>query len=255
MGVGSYKTTWTVGSCHRLDQLIETDLMYASDTSPPVSCSAPHQSETYADVPITGAVARQAERPSPLWLQSALSGACSWSKMADYLGDQPPDITRDIVVLQVIPSVPEWRAGVRRVRCDALIGPRTTESLATISRSLRNIVRTSAAQFRVCRLGYTEVPCDGLHTAELVYPYIKFTAAELSRGRSYQLDKVKNACRQEVAAYIGVPLDQRRDLVLQPALPGDYPHRDSVAGFCWVAQANGQPVSGSVRRTGKGRTS
>jgi hypothetical protein len=250
MGVGSYQTTWAVGSCHRLDQFMETDLMYASDTSPPVPCTTPHQSETYADVPITGAVARQAERPSPLWLQSSLRGVCSWSKMASFLGDQPPDITRDIVVLQIIPSVPEWRAGVRRVRCDALIGPRTTESLATISQSLRNIVHTSAARFRVCRLGYTEVPCDGLHTAELVYPYIKFSAAELARDRNYMLDKVKNACQREVAAYVGAPLDRRPDLVLQPELPGDFPHRDSVAGHCWVAPASGLPVTGSVRRTG-----
>ncbi len=251
MGVGSYKTTWTVGSCHRLDQLIETDLMYASDTSPPVPCNTPHQSETYADVPITGAVARQAQRPSPLWLQAALTGACSWSKMADYLGDQAPDITRDIVVLQIVPSVPEWRAGVRRVRCDTLIGPRTTQSLATISEPLRNVIAlTPAAQFRVCRLGYTEVPCNGLHTAELVYPYVKFTAAELARDRTYKLEKVTNACRGEVAAYIGVPLSRRPDLVLQPEAPGDYPHRDGVAGYCWVAQVNGVPVTGSLRRSG-----
>jgi hypothetical protein len=250
MGVGSYETTWTVGSCHRLDQFVETDPMYASDTSPPVPCDSPHQSETYADVPITGAVARQAERPSPLWLESSLRGVCSTSRMAGFLGEEPPDVTRDIVVLQIIPSVPEWRAGVRRVRCDALIGPRTMESLATISESLRNIMRTPAARFRQCRLGYTEVPCDGLHTAELVYPSVKFSAAELARDRNYQLGKVKNACRQEAAAYVGASLDRRPDLILEPELPGDYPHRDSAAGYCWVAQTTGRPATGSVRRTG-----
>lgn len=250
MGVGSYKTTWTVGSCHRLDQFVETDPMYASDTSPPVPCGEPHQSETYADVAITGAVARQAERPSPLWLESSLRGACSAARMADFLGAEPPDITRDIIVLQIIPSVSEWRAGVRRVRCDALIGPRTMETLATISQSLRDIVRSPAARFRQCRLGYTEVPCDGLHTAELVYPAVKFSAVELTRDGNYLLGKVKNVCRQEAAAYVGAPLDRRPDLILEPELPGDYPHRDSTTGYCWVAQTNGRPVTGSVRRTG-----
>lgn len=254
MGVGTYTTTWTVGSCHRLDQLVETDPVYVSDTSPAVPCTSPHQSETFADVPITGPIARQAERPSPLWIESALRGACDWGKMADYLGDEPPDITRDIVVLQILPSAPEWRDGVRRIRCDALIGPRTTESVATISRSLRGIVRTAAAaRFRVCRLGDTETTCDGLHTAELVYPYVKFTDAELKRDRAYALAKVRRACAGLVAAYIGAPLSKRPDLVLQPELPGDYPNTDSRVGHCWVAPARDVPVTGSVRRTGVGR--
>ena len=250
MGVGSYTTTWTVGSCHRLDQMVETDPVYASDTSPAVPCTSPHQSETYADVSITGPVARQAERPSPLWLESALGGACGWGAMADFLGDGPPDITRDIVVLQIVPSVPEWRAGVRRVRCDALIGPRTTDSVATISQSLRGIVRTPAAtRFRVCRLGDTELSCDGLHTAELVYPYVKFTDAELKRDHAYKLAKVRRTCVGLVAAYLGVPPDRRADLALQPELPGDYPNPDSRVGHCWVGPKSGLPTTGSVRRT------
>lgn len=249
MGVGSYTTTWTVGSCHRLDQLVETDPVYASDTSPAVPCTSPHQSETFAVVPITGPVARQAERPSPLWLESALRGACDWGVMADYLGDEPPDITRDIVVLQIVPSVPEWQAGVRRVRCDALIGPRTTEAVATISRSLRGIVRTAAAtRFRVCRLGDTETACDGLHTAELVNPYVKFTDAELKRDHAYLLAKVRRACAGLVAAYLGGPLSSRPGFVLRPELPGDYPNPDSRIGRCWIGPANGLPVTGSVRQ-------
>lgn len=251
MGVGGYTTTWTPGSCHRLDQPVETDPMFASDTSPAVPCTGPHESETFADVPITGAVARSARRPSPLWLESALSGACSWQRMADYLGDQTPDITQDISVLQIIPSVPEWNAGVREVRCDALIGPRTTAPVASISQSLRGIVGGPAAvRFRVCRLAYDRVPCNGLHNAELVYPYVPFTDAQLARDHAFKLDRVLAACEAEVAAYIGAPLSRRPDLILQPELPGDYPYADSRAGRCWVAPASGLPVTGSVRRTG-----
>jgi hypothetical protein len=253
MGVGSYTTIWSVGSCHRLDELVETDPMFASDTSPEVPCTSAHESETYAVEPITGAVARSAQRPSPLWLESALGGVCSWQAMGEFLGQQPPDIVRDIVVLQVVPSVPEWRAGVRTVRCDALIGPRTTQSVASISRSLRGLLRTpGATRFRVCRLGYVEVGCDELHTSELVYPYVKFTDAELARGHAYQLAKVIGACRVEAAAYVGVPLARRPDLRLDPELPRDYPHPDGRAGFCWLTTANGLADTGSVRRTGDG---
>ncbi len=251
MGVGSYRTTWTVGSCHRLDQPVETDPMFASDTSPAVPCTSPHQSETFADAPITGAVARPAQRPSPLWLESALTGACSWQRMGDYLGDQAPDITQDVVVLQIVPSVDEWKAGVREVRCDALIGPRTSASVATISQSLRGIVRTpAAARFRVCRLGDDHVPCDGLHNTELVYPYIPFTDAQLAADYGTKLARMTAACKAEVAAYVGAPLARRPDLVLRPELPGDYPDTDSRAGRCWVAPASGMSVTGSVRRTG-----
>src|SRR5947199_359762 len=90
------------------------------------------------------------------------------------------------------PAMEHVGMGVGRVRCDEPLGPRTTQSVATISRSLRGILRSpTASRFRVCRLGYTEVPCDGLHTAELVYPYIKFTGAELKRNRGYRANKVE----------------------------------------------------------------
>lgn len=167
MGVGSYRTTWTVGACHKLDQYVESDQMFASDTTPPVPCTSPHQSETYAVVPITGVVADQAQRPTPDWLDAALRGDCSWSQMEDYLGGGAAGAQRDVTVLQIVPSENEWRDGVRKVRCDALVGPRTPSSIATISQSLKGIMLTPAgARFRDCPLGNTETSCDGLHTTE-----------------------------------------------------------------------------------------
>ena len=256
MGVGSFTTVWTAGSCHRLDQLVETDPMFASDTSPAVPCTSAHQSETYVTEPITGAVAAQAERPSPQWLQSAVRGACGQHGLGAFFGEQPPDVVRDISVLRIVPSVTEWRAGVRRVRCDALIGPRDTQSIATISTSLKGIEQTAADRFRVCRLGFDEVSCSALHQAELVNPAIRFTNAELKRDHAYQLAKVRSQCQAEVAAYLGASLSSRTDIVLKPELPGDYPHTDSRVGHCWIGPADpGRTITGSLRRAKDGRPS
>lgn len=256
MGAGSYKTTWTVGSCHRLDQLTETDPVYNSDTSPAVPCTGPHESETFAVVPITGAVARPASRPSPEWLQSALAGACSPQMLAGFLGEQNVDAPDDVSVLQIVPSVPEWRAGVRKVRCDVLVGPRTTESVASVTRSLAGILTTTAgARFRTCRLGGIDLPCDGLHTEELVNPPVAFTDAELAKGQAYAIAKVAKACDAEIAAYVGAPLAERPDLKLFPEQPGDPQNSAGQAGRCWVGPADGLSITGSVRRTGTGKVS
>jgi hypothetical protein len=253
LGAGPLTTTWEVGSCHRLDQPEETDPVFLSDTSPAVSCTAPHQSETFAVLPLTGPAAAAKERPSPEILQRDLRGACGWAAMGDWLGEQKPDIIRDISVQQYVPSVAEWRAGVREIRCDALIGPRTTWRIAAISRSLKGIVLTpDAARFRVCQIGYVEVTCDRPHQSELAYPYIRFTDAELKADdHKEMLAKVQKACAGVVTAYLGEPIAKLTGYTFTPELPGDNIHPDSRVGHCWISiAATGHLATGSVRRAG-----
>jgi putative regulator of septum formation len=255
LGVGSLKTVWTVGSCHRLDQYVETDKLYDSDTSPSVPCTTAHQSETFAVVPINGAAAEQRERPSVNWLAQQFAADCTTQLLARHLGQDAQDALRNIVVFPVVPSAAEWRGGTRRLRCDALIGPRGLDAVASISQGLKGILRTPAgARFRTCRLGYTDVSCDSLHTAELVYPDVPFNQSELARGHGYAIGKVTVACKREVASYVGAPLAERPDLVAEPEAPGDYPYPDSKVGFCWAATQSGAMVVGSVRRAGPLRT-
>lgn len=256
MGVGSFATTWDIGSCHQLDQPVQTDPMMLSDTSPAVPCDTSHQSETYAVVPITGPVAQPEQRPSPLWLKHALAAACSWTALGSYIGATDVDIFRDIVPQQFLPSDDEWRAGVRRVRCDALVGPRTTGSVASVSGSLKQILRTAAgARFRVCSFGDVELTCDQPHNWELVYPFVKFTAQELKASRKAKVAKVAQACRDQVATYLGAPLAARPELSLYPEPPpGDGPHAGSVSGFCWIGlKSQGKLVTGTLRAMDGGR--
>jgi hypothetical protein len=173
--------------------------------------------------------------------------------MGDWLGEQKPDIIRDISVQQYVPSVTEWRAGVRKVRCDALIGPRDTLRIAAISRSLKGIVLTpDAARFRVCQIGYVEVTCDRLHGSELAYPYVPFTDVELkANDRDKMLAKVQKACAGIVTAYVGEPMAKLSGYAFTPELPGDDIHPDSRVGHCWISTAaTGHLVTGTVRRAG-----
>lgn len=253
LGAGPLRTAWDVGSCHRLDQLQQTDVVVMSDTSPAVPCDGPHQSETFAALPLTGAAAAGKERPSPETLQRELRGVCSAAAMGEWLGEQAPDAIRDITVQQWLPSVTEWRAGVREIRCDALVGPRDSLRVGTISRSLRGIVLSpDAARFRICQMGYVEVTCEKPHQSELAYPVVPFTAAELAADdRKAMLAKLGKACPGIVKAYLGEPVAKLSGYALDPEPPGSTVHPDSRVGRCWISPVGvSKLVTGSVRRAG-----
>jgi hypothetical protein len=253
LGAGPLRTTWDVGSCHRLDQLEQTGAVVMADTSPAVPCTEPHQSETFAVLPLTGAAAAPKERPSPEILQRELRGVCGAAVMGEWLGEQAPDAIRDISVQQWLPSVAEWRAGVREIRCDALIGPRDTLRVATISRSLRGIVGTpDSARFRVCQMGYIELTCEKPHQSELAYPLVQFTAAELAANdRKAELAKVDKACQGIVKTYLGEPIAKLSGYALDPEPPGSTVHPDSQVGRCWIGPVGvSKLATGSVRRAG-----
>ena len=241
MGVGDFTTTWTIGSCHRLDQPQETDPMYPSDTSPAVPCDSSHESETYAVVPITGAVAAQPQRPSPLWLQQALTGACSWNAMLSYLGAQPIDALMNVSVLQIAPSEPEWERGVRTLRCDVLIGPRTSAGVNSVARPLRDILRVPAGdEFRVCGVYGQEVGCDQPHETELINAWMKFRAGTpSSRTTAAETAKVLAFCRPKAQAFLGGPVTSRPGVALYAGLPPQAPAPGSTAlGQCWLGDAH-----------------
>ena len=249
MGVGDYTTTWVTGSCHRLDQPEETDPVFPSDTSPPVPCDTPHESETYAVVPLTGQVAEQPRRPSPLWLERALTGACSWNAMTSYLGAQPLDALRDVGILQILPSEPEWEHGVRLIRCDVLLGPRTSAGVASVSRPLRSILAgPDGDRFRVCRHDGQEIGCDQPHDAELINAWIKFAAAHpTASATKQQTRKVLALCQSYLARYLGTPPDKASNIVLTAGLPPDTQHTGKQLGQCWLTDAKGRAWTGSLR--------
>ena len=250
MGVGDFATTWTIGSCHRLDQLEETDPVYPSDTSPAVPCDTPHESETYAVVPITGQAAAYPRRPSPVWLEHTLAGACSWSAMEAYTGSRQLDALQNLSILQILPSEPEWERGVREIRCDVLIGPRSSAYIASVSASMREIFAEPAGdRFRVCRAYGQQIGCDQPHDAELINTWITFTNAELAHETAKQeTAEILAACLPVADAYLGAPLTAWRGLVLTAELPDTPADARMKAGRCWLGDVYpGREWTGSLR--------
>ena len=249
MGVGDYTTTWTVGSCHRLGQLEQTDPLYPSDTSPAVPCDSPHESETYAVVPITGRPAAYPQRPNPVWLEHTLAGACTWNAMSSYIGARQIDALQNLSVLQVLPSEPEWERGVRKIRCDVLIGPRSSANIASISAPLRGILAKPAGdQYRVCRAYGQQVGCNQPHDGELINAWIKFSNAELMHDTAkQQRAKILAACRTKAATYLGASPSAWGGLVLSAELPDTPGDAVMKAGRCWLADLHsGQEWTGSL---------
>ena len=249
MGVGDFTTTWTIGSCHRLDQLEQTDPLYPSDTSPAVPCDSPHESETYSVVPITGRAAAYPDRPNPVWLEHTLAGACSWNAMAAYIGARQIDALQNLSVLQILPSEPEWERGARKIRCDALIGPRSSAYIASISAPLHRILAESAGdRFRVCRAYGQQVGCDQPHEGELINAWIPFSTAELTRDTTKQeTAKIIAACGPKAVTFLGAPLTAWHGLVLSAELPDTADDAAMKAGRCWLADAHsGREWTGSL---------
>jgi hypothetical protein len=250
MGIGDDTTTWTIGSCHRLDQLEQTDPLYPSDTSPTVPCDTSHESETFAVRPITGQAAAYPQRPSPVWLEHTLAGACTWSAMSAYLGARRIDALQNIGILQILPSETEWERGVRKIRCDVLIGPRGTASVASVSVSLHGILAEPAGdRFRVCRAYGQQVGCDQPHDGELINAWFTFSNAQLKHDtKKQETAAIIGACRSKAATYLGAPLSHRHGLVLSAELPDNPGDAVMKAGRCWLSDAHaGQEWSGSLR--------
>ena len=250
MGIGDFTTTWTIGSCHRLDQLEQTDPLYPSDTSPAVPCDTSHESETYAVVPITGRSAAFPQRPNPVWLEHALAGACTWTRMSAYLGARQIDALQNISILQVLPSEPEWESGVRTIRCDVLIGPRSSAYIASTSLDLQGILAgPSGDRFRVCRAYGQQVGCDQPHDGELINAWFKFSNAELMHNTKMQeTAKIFAACRAKAAVYLGAPMSAWPDLVMSAELPDTPGDAVMKAGRCWLGDAHsGREWTGSLR--------
>jgi hypothetical protein len=249
MGAGDFTTTWTIGSCHRLDQLEQTDPLYPSDTSPAVPCDQPHESETYAVVPITGRAAAYPQRPNPVWLEHTLAGACTWPAMTAYLGGRPIDALQNLSVLQVLPSEPEWARGVRKIRCDVLIGPRSSAYIASTSAPLHGILADPAGdRYRVCRAYGQQIGCDQPHDGELINAWIRFSNAELRHDTAkQQTAKILAACRAKAETYLGARPAAWGGLVLSAELPDTPATAAMKAGRCWLVDAHsGREWTGSL---------
>ncbi|WAL68483.1 septum formation family protein [Amycolatopsis cynarae] len=240
LGPGPLLTKWEVGSCHRLEQPVETSWAFLTDTRPTVRCDTEHTTETYQVVRLDGEIAAAKERPSPVLLQKEGPPLCSGDVLNRYLGADEKDAVRELTTIAFFPTAEEWRDGERRMRCDVMTVPEGRLDPVAVSFPFKDAMKTAeGSRYRLCRLDGTEVRCDQPHNRELVNPWLLFGTDQIAKGREFMVGVAQQLCRKEVEAYLGAPLVARPDLEVVVEVPGDPSIRqDSRVGRCWVAPAD-----------------
>lgn len=241
-------TSWQVGSCHQLEQPELLGPSVGSDTSLPVPCEQAHQSETFATASLTGAIAREAERPDPVQLRPLSAQLCSRDALNRYLGSGPYDGVTAIDVVVFFPTVAEWRAGMRTARCDALPQPVDGAAVPSISEPVHNVLDVAdGARFRRCRVGDVETTCDRNHSREFIPPWLGFSRAQLAQGPQRVQAAGTAVCTAQAERYMGSALSEHPDLILEVDTPHGVADSESTIGSCWVGPAKQTTlVTGSV---------
>ncbi len=221
-------------------------MVAASDDSPVVPCTEPHDAETYATFTYTGHYANRKARPLPQQLDADIGDRCSaYSAIRAYLGAGLHDAHWGLEVWRKYPSPQQWARGDRVVRCDLV--PGAGPNGPVLDAPLRGVLqRAGSARFRLCYAKGEPLTCDRPHDREVLagppalpagpYP----PAAALAREAFV-------ACAPLVVSYIGRPLPA--DLTVKP-------HSPSLAQWnagdrhvdCGVGPAEpGRLVTGTVR--------
>ncbi|GAA4668681.1 MULTISPECIES: septum formation family protein [Amycolatopsis] len=255
LGAGPLLTKWEVGSCHELDEAVETSWAFLTDTKPSVRCDAEHTTETYQVVELTGELAAAKERPSPVLLQKEGPPLCQGDALNAYVGADDRDAVRDLTTVTFFPTSEEWNAGERRMRCDVMSVPRGQLSPVAVSFPFKDAMKTKeGSRFRTCRLDANEVTCAVPHNRELVNPWLLFGTDQIEKGRDFMVGVAQRLCGPEAEAYLGAPLKSRPDLTVVVEVPGDPSIRqDSRVGRCWLAPSDPKAtLDVSVRSYAKG---
>ncbi|HEY8986899.1 MAG TPA: septum formation family protein [Streptomyces sp.] len=247
-GHGQGNTDWRTGSCHRLTDAIDLSLDVVSETSPSVTCSEEHSTETFGTRSVPARIARYRERPSPFLMAGAIRPLCGKDDLAAFMGAGDGEQLYGVQPFAFGPSRLEWNRGVRSVRCDAVLATDPGQPLAepTLSTSLKGILTTGyGARFRLCRVTdhagrHTRTGCDQPHSAESAG-----TAAPAPDGRTAQ-----ERCDRLAARYVGGPLPDRLVVRAEPA---------AAELGCWIGPAEPDTLrTGSLHasghRTKTGRT-
>ncbi|GAA0394786.1 hypothetical protein Acor_64400 [Acrocarpospora corrugata] len=203
-----------VGSCHRMSQ--PEELYHVSDVAPPVSCTEPHQTETYLVTRLSGALATEPDRPSP----DRLRAACDYRPIRPYLGARRKDAQWGIEIQAKFPTRAEWAAGNRTLRCDLLVPTLHTDLGPQLTAPLRGIMRhPQSVLVRRCRRETVDVVCALPHDQEWVEPPIYLAHDDSTPSQ------MKHLCQANARAYTGGTLDGLA-VTVEPV--------DTRQAHCWL---------------------
>lgn len=231
------------GTCHQDPD--PQEFVTLSDTSPAVSCTSPHQTETAFQVTLSGELAAQRSRPNPELLTPTYASACrNYYRIRRFLGAKAPDVYWGLDVIARFPSPKEWAGGIRVMDCDlyaeSVSGPTLSVELAGV------LSRQDSAAFRLCRRGSERVNCAQPHDAEATSPNVILPAGPWP-GAAMEAAEAVRACGPIVDAYLLGSVRSRLDLSIDPTplTAGQWARGDRSVD-CWIS-VSGSPVTGTVR--------
>jgi len=230
------------GTCHNHHDYFENELASA-ELTPAVPCTSPHTSETLWTRPLTGILARQPDRPTPEMLSGLYKDVCQDpARLSRYVGQNSTGFLFNLYVNARYPSAPEWRSGVRTVRCVALMsypGPARVRWQFPLRGSW---ARSASAAIRLCANGATAyLPCSQPHVEEVLLPVSPFPATQRAfPDPRISIRRGHAPCARAALDLLGTKsLPAGLHVVVEPAEQQNWAHSHDVG--CRI---------GSERRTG-----
>jgi hypothetical protein len=189
-----------VGTCHRFASVEE--YYNTADLRPPVPCTEPHQTETMSVGTLTGPLAQRGDRPGLEALNLMRNGLCQdETAIRKYLGAAPRDEHGFLQIVVRFPAPGEWRAGLRRYRCELMATEPVNGAAPVLTEPLRNAFRRPyGGWFRRCAAGARPVPCARSHDAEFVNAWLPVPSDVDMEVRA------ATACAPYVVEYLGRPV-------------------------------------------------
>lgn len=236
-----------IGSCFRALDPYEL-VAIPSDSSLPVPCTQPHETETMWMVELTGPLAAAEIRPNGQLLNQKSGGQCfDYVRTRAYVGAGPSDVVGGVSAVSRFPTAGQWADGVRDVVCQGSpglgspTGPTTDFPLAGVMK------RQESVRFRLCRTNRTEVTCDRPHTTEATSPNV-FLPAGPFPGAVAGTSQAVMACRPVVEAYLQAPLASRPDLAILVDGPQERAWAEGNRSVnCSIAYADGRTTTTTLR--------
>jgi hypothetical protein len=234
------------GACHRLAELAELDA--TSDVAPPVPCSSPHRSETFALVRLPAILSLTARRPDFAGrLAGDVCAAPTNRYLRSYLGADDLDRHWGVDVWLKLPTRSEWRRGLRLGRCDLVLGLAGHSSAPELTHPLHGALRRAdSADIRHCRGRVEHVTCDRPHIAEEVGGWTGIVGGTYP-GMAAATRQLDEQCWRNAERYTGGAVDRL------PVRPTANPL--SVAQWrkgvrstsCWLINKDGHRTRGTLR--------
>lgn len=236
-----------IGSCFRALDPYEL-VAIPSDSSLPVACTSPHETETMWKIELTGPLAAAEVRPNGQLLNQRSGGRCfGYERTRAYVGAGPSDVVGGVNAVSRFPTAAQWAAGVRDVVCQASAGLRGPTGPTTDFPLAGVMSKRESVRFRLCRLNRTEVTCDQPHTTEATSPNVILPEGPFP-GAAAGTSQAVAACRPVVEAYLQAPLDSRPELAIRVDGPQERAWAEGNRSVnCSIAYADGRTTTTTVR--------